>query len=168
MEYTAANLITGCRIVCSMLLLLFPAFSPVFYLLYIVCGVSDMLDGPIARRTHTETALGARLDSIADLVFVAACLFKILPAIHVPMWLWIWTGIIVLVKAANVVSGYVRHKRAILLHTRANKLAGLVLFLLPLALGFADVVPAAIPACAVATFAAVQEGHFIRTGRMDV
>ncbi|MGN0784335.1 MAG: CDP-alcohol phosphatidyltransferase family protein [Candidatus Aphodomorpha sp.] len=168
MYFSTANLITGCRIVCSMLLLLFPAFSPAFYLLYIFCGVSDMLDGPIARRTHTETALGARLDSIADLVFVAACLVKILPAIHVPMWLWIWTGIIVLVKAANVVSGYVRHKRAILLHTRANKLAGLVLFLLPLALGFADAVPAAIPACAVATFAAVQEGHFIRTGRMDV
>ena len=99
---------------------------------------------------------------------MAACLVKILPAIHVPIWLWIWTGIIVLVKAANVVSGYVRYKRAILLHTRANKLAGLVLFLLPLALGFADAVPAAVPACAVATFAAVQEGHFIRTGRMDV
>ena len=74
-------------------------------------------------------------------------------------------GAIVLVRAVNLISGYVLQKRLVMLHTRANKAAGLLLFLLPLALPFLDVNCAALPVCAAASFAAVQEGHFIRTGR---
>lgn len=126
-----------------------------------------MLDGFIARRTNTESEFGARLDSIADLIFVVVCLVKILPAITVPIWLWIWIALIVLVKAVNVLSGYVMEKRLILLHTTANKVAGLVIFLVPFALPFLDIAILAIPACAIATFAAIQEGHFIRTGKAE-
>lgn len=52
-----------------------------------------------------------------------------------------------------------------LLHTRANKLTGALLFLLPLSLGFLNISYTAVPLCALASFAAIQEGHFIRTGR---
>ena len=45
-----ANIITIIRILCSIALLFFPAFSPVFYVLYITAGVSDMVDGWFARR----------------------------------------------------------------------------------------------------------------------
>ena len=126
-----------------------------------------MLDGFIARRTNTESEFGARLDSIADLIFVVVCLVKILPAITVPIWLWIWIALIVLVKAVNLLSGYVMEKRLILLHTTANKVAGLVIFLVPFALPFLDIAILAIPVCAIATFAAIQEGHFIRTGKAE-
>lgn len=40
-----ANIITGLRIICSVALLFFPAFSPAFYALYIAAGLSDMIDG---------------------------------------------------------------------------------------------------------------------------
>ena len=43
-----ANIITGCRILCSILLLFVPAFSPLFYILYLVAGFTDMIDGTIA------------------------------------------------------------------------------------------------------------------------
>ena len=45
-----ANYITFFRILCSVALLFFPAFSTAFYALYITAGVSDMIDGWVARR----------------------------------------------------------------------------------------------------------------------
>ena len=45
-----ANDITIVRILCSIALLFFPAFSTAFYVLYITAGVSDMVDGWVARR----------------------------------------------------------------------------------------------------------------------
>ena len=160
-----ANLITSCRILLSLLLLFFPALSPGFYGLYLAAGLSDMLDGFVARRTNSASPLGAKLDSMADLVFLAVCLIKLLPVLALPVWLWVWVGLIALLRLVNVVSGFVRRKKLVLLHTRANKLTGALLFLLPLSLGFLDISCTAVPLCALASFAAIQEGHFIRTGR---
>ncbi|MDO5118344.1 MAG: CDP-alcohol phosphatidyltransferase family protein [Eggerthellaceae bacterium] len=160
-----ANALTICRIMLSFLLLVPPALSPAFLGLYAVAGATDMLDGFIARKTGTESELGARLDSIADFTLAVVCLVKILPAVSVPLWLWIWIAIIVLVKLANIASGYMMQKRLVMLHTAANKAAGLVVFLVPFAIPLTGgITIPAIPACVVATFAAIQEGHFIRTG----
>ena len=160
-----ANLITSCRILLSLLLLFFPALSPGFYGLYLAAGLSDMLDGFVARRTNSASPLGAKLDSMADIVFLAVCLIKLLPVLALPVWLWVWVGLIALLRLVNVVSGFVRRKKLVLLHTRANKLTGALLFLLPLSLGFLNISCTAIPLCALASFAAIQEGYFIRTGR---
>ena len=160
-----ANLITSCRILFSLLLLFFPALSPGFYGLYLAAGLSDMLDGFVARRTNSASPLGAKLDSMADIVFLAVCLIKLLPVLALPVWLWVWVGLIALLRLVNVVSGFVRRKKLVLLHTRANKLTGALLFLLPLSLGFLNIAYTAVPLCALASFAAIQEGHFIRTGR---
>lgn len=162
-----ANLITGIRILAGAALLFFPALSPAFYVLYIAAGISDMIDGPVARRTHTVSDFGARLDTAADFVLVAACLIKLLPVLDVPVWLYVWIGVIALIKAVNFVSGYVMQKRFVALHTPMNKATGVLLFLLPLTLSCIELKYSAIPVCAVATFAAVQEGHFIRTGRRE-
>ena len=160
-----ANLITSCRILLSLLLLFFPALSPGFYGLYLAAGLSDMLDGFVARRTNSASPLGAKLDSMADLVFLSVCLIRLLPVLALPVWLWVWVGLIALLRLVNVVSGFVRRKKLVLLHTRANKLTGALLFLLPLSLGFLNIAYTAVPLCALASFAAIQEGHFIRTGR---
>ncbi|SEU08166.1 CDP-diacylglycerol--glycerol-3-phosphate 3-phosphatidyltransferase [Enterocloster clostridioformis] len=62
----------------------------------------------------------------------------------------------------NIVSGFMYRKKLVMLHTAANKLTGALLFMLPLAMVLIDINLAAIPVCVVATFAAVQEGHYIR------
>lgn len=160
-----ANLITCCRILFSLLLLFFPALSPGFYGLYLAAGLSDMLDGFVARRTNTASPLGARLDSMADLLFLTVCLIKLLPVLTLPVWLWGWVGLIALLRLVNILSGFVCRKKLVLLHTGANKLTGALLFLLPLSLGFLDISCTAVPLCALASFAAIQEGHFIRTRR---
>ena len=162
-----ANTLTISRVVLSVALLLPDAFSLPFFLIYALAGLTDMLDGFVARKTGTESELGAKLDSIADLVLTIVCLVKVLPAISVPTWLWAWMAAIALVKVANVISGLVIERRLVLPHTIANKAAGLVAFLVPFTIPMLGVTVPAIVACAIATFAAVQEGHLIRTRSID-
>ena len=156
-----ANLITGIRVLASVGLLFCPALSASFYVLYIISGLSDMLDGCVARKTHTATAFGAKLDTAADLLFAAACLYKLLPVLDISSWLYIWIAAIALIKIINIVSGFIIRKRFVSVHTPMNKATGLLLFLLPLTISYIDLRHTAPILCAVASFAAVQEGHYI-------
>ena len=158
-----ANCITAIRILCSIVMLFFPAFSLAFYTLYIIAGISDMVDGWVARRTHTASEFGAKLDTIADIVFVIVCLVILLPVLNIPVWLWIWISIIALIKIINIISGFIVQKRFISVHSAMNKVTGLLLFVFPLTLSFVDFKYSAAVVCIFATYAAIQEGHFIRT-----
>ena len=160
-----ANVITGIRILVSVALLFCPVFSLIFYAMYLIAGLSDMADGIVARKTNSVSEFGSRFDSIADFVFVAVCLIKILPVIDIPVWLYVWTAVIFFVKTINIISGYAIHKRFIAVHTTMNKVTGVLLFMLPLTLTIVPLNYSGIPICSVATFAAIQEGHFIRVGK---
>ena len=160
-----ANIITGFRVLISIALLFCPVFSPVFYVLYLIAGLSDMIDGTIARRINTVSEFGARFDTAADFVFVVVCLIKLLPVINMPVWLWVWIVMIALIKTVNIISGYIVQRKLAVVHSVMNKVTGVMLFILPLTFSIIPLTYSAIPVCAVATFSAVQEGHFIRTGR---
>lgn len=160
-----ANTITFFRIAASIVLLFCPVFSPAFYVFYIAAGLSDMLDGFVARKTNTASRFGARLDTMADFVFVVVCLIKLLPVLHIPAWLYAWIGIIALIKVVNIVSGFAVQKRFVAVHSAMNKATGALLFLLPLTISTVPVKTSVIVVCAAATFAAIQEGYCIRTGR---
>ena len=128
-----------------------------------------MVDGFLARRLHAESKTGAVLDSVADIFFVACCIaccaIRLLPVLQIPTWLWIWAGIIVVIKLVNQVSALIVCKWFCFPHTMANKLTGLLLFI-AVPMTFWSIIPITVVA-GVATFAAVQEGHFIRTGRAE-
>lgn len=129
-----ANIITGSRIVFSIAILFFEPLSPAFYTLYTAAGLTDMIDGTVARNTNTVSDFGAKLDTIADLVFVAVCLIKLLPILDIPVWLWIWIAVIALIKAVIIISGVVMQKKWIAPHTVMNKITGALCFLLPFTL----------------------------------
>lgn len=160
-----ANIITSIRIVCSITLLFFPVFSPTFYVLYIAAGISDMIDGTVARKTGTVSEFGSKLDTVADFVLVVACLIKVLPVINVPAWLIIWIIVIAMIKVINLISGYVMRRELVVLHTAMNKVTGVLLFILPLTFELIDLKYSGAFVSAVATFAAIQEGHRIRAKR---
>nr|MBQ4458067.1 phosphatidylglycerophosphate synthase [Clostridia bacterium] len=90
---------------------------------------------------------------------------KLLPVLRISAWLYGWIGIIALIKVINIISGFVVQKRFVTVHSVMNKVAGALLFLLPLTLPAVPLKYTAIVICAAATFAAIQEGHFIRTER---
>ena len=136
----------------------------VFWALYLLCGLFDVLDGAVARLTGTVSRLGEMLDTIADIIFVAVWIVLFIPAIDVGRWLWVWTGIIALIKVVNVISGLAMKKGFVAKHTPANKATGLLLFLLPMVILLEVIkVPYIVLVCLLATFAAIQEGHLIRT-----
>lgn len=159
-----ANIITGIRILCSGALLFFPVFTPAFYTLYLVAGISDMIDGTIARKTGAVSEFGSKLDTAADFILVAVCLIKLIPVLDIPSWLLIWIVIIALIKMINIISGYVMYKEFVAVHTMMNKVTGILLFILPLTSRIIDMRYSGAFVSAVATFAAIQEGHYIRTG----
>lgn len=160
------NIITAFRFLGAIDLLFFEVKATTFWVIYFICGLSDMLDGYLARRLHCESKTGALLDSLADLVFVVCCCYKLIPLLAFPKWLWIWAGAIVAIKIINQISTLVMYKKCFFPHTIANKVAGVLLFVgVPLAFFSGSIIPVIVIAV-FATFAAVQEGHFIRTKRI--
>ena len=155
-----ANILTSCRILGSILLLFLPTFSVGFYILYLLCGFSDMIDGTVARKTNSTSKFGSQLDTIADFVFVVASMIRLLPAIHLPGWLWIWGGCIAIIKVTNIVWGVVYRKKLVDVHTVLNKTTGLLLFLLPLTVQFVEPAYSLVIVCLIATIAAIQEGYY--------
>ena len=162
-----ANIITSIRIICSMAMLFCPVFSRAFYALYITAGVSDIVDGTIARKTGTVSEFGSKLDTVADFVLVVVCMIKLIPVIQIPTWLLVWIIMIAVIKAINLISGYAMRKEMVVLHTAMNKVSGVMLFMLPLTLKVIDLKYSGSVISAVATFAAIQEGHLIRTGTVN-
>ena len=59
-----ANIITGFRVLCSVLLMFVPTFSVRFYIAYFLCGISDMIDGTVARKTNSDSEFGAKFDKM--------------------------------------------------------------------------------------------------------
>ena len=141
----------------SVIMLFCPVLSPAFFTLYIAAGVSDMIDGAVARKTGTVSKFGSRLDTIADIVFVAACLLKMLPVLDIPVWLYIWIAVIAFIKVANIAVGYIRQKEFVSVHSMINKVTGGLLFVFPLTLTFIDLKYSAAVVCIVATAAAIHE-----------
>ena len=126
-----------------------------------------MIDGTIARKLGTDGEFGEKLDTMADIVFVAAAAYKILPVMEIPKSIWIWIGVIAMIKIINIISGFVVAKQFVSVHTAANKITGLLMFVLPLAMAVVELRFSALVVCVAATFAAIQEGHFIRIGKVE-
>ncbi len=166
-KHSIANIITGIRIVSSVIMLFCQVFSPAFYSFYIVAGVSDMIDGIVARKTGTASEFGSKLDTVADIVFVAVCLIKALPVLEFPGWQYIWIAIIAIIKGANIAAGYIRKKEFASVHSLINKVTGALLFVFPLTLAFIDLRCSAVVMCTVASVAAIHEGYLINRNEMN-
>ena len=152
-----ANTITITRIIGAFSMLFFKPLSPAFLYLYVFCGISDILDGYIARKTRTVSQIGMVLDSIADLVFLViafSCFFRI---IAIPIWLWLWIGMIIIIRLASYAVGLVRYHSFAALHTYANKLTGLMLFVFPFLFMEFDIIKAGILLCSISSLSALEE-----------
>ena len=165
MKKYIANIITGSRVAFSLPLLFIPLSSAWFYIFYLLCGLTDMIDGAIARKMGAVSKFGAKLDTVADFVFMFVCSMKILPLMHIPVWLWVWIIIVALIKIFNIALVFIHKKKLISIHSVLNKITGFALFLLPLTLTFAEATYSVATICVLATIAAMQEVYFIAKGQ---
>lgn len=151
------NLLTILRIALCLPLLFTAPLSLWFIALYLFCGVSDILDGFMARRLDAGSKCGAVLDSVADAVFVFVVLAKLIPVISLPLWAVLWVIVIALIKLVSLAWGYYKFHALAFLHTYANKAAGFLLFCFPLFIGRGTQTAITAVACAVASVAALEE-----------
>lgn len=153
-----ANCISILRMFLALTLALVKPLSILFFAIYIVCGISDVLDGYIARKTNTTSKLGSKLDSIADLIMVVVVLMIVLyPIINPSVQIIIWIVIIGIIRAVSMIVVFVKNKTFEILHTYANKITELVLFAFPLSLAFVQSNVMMYIICVVASLSAIEE-----------
>ena len=139
------NILSYTRIAGTVWLLLMTPLTPLFLAVYLITGVTDVLDGAIARRYGTTSEKGARLDSIADLLLYTLILIRILPVMWVtlPKKIWYFVGATLMLRFVSYGIAAAKYHRFASLHTYMNKATGLLVFLVP----YAIVSPAAVPYC---------------------
>lgn len=99
------NLLTLLRIAATPVLIMLLKYEmfPGALLLFVLAGVSDGLDGYIAKRFHYETRLGAILDPIADKVLLVSCFIVLTVMNYLPFWLLV----VVVFRDIVIVAGYI-------------------------------------------------------------
>lgn len=126
-----ANIITLSRIVFAVMMIVAIPFSTIFWVCYICGGISDMFDGYIARKLNQQSAFGAQLDSIADLLFALSLFIIVVSNIRFPRWLWLCIAIIALIRVVGYSIGFYKYHTFSSLHTYLNKGTGAFIFALP-------------------------------------
>ncbi|MBR4461040.1 MAG: CDP-alcohol phosphatidyltransferase family protein [Erysipelotrichaceae bacterium] len=131
-----ANIITIIRIIGTICLLPLETLSDVFFYVYILTGITDALDGFVARKLHTVSRLGSKLDSAADLTFYSVMMCKIwlLLVEYLPDYVILLIKAVLVLRAVCYALIALFKKEFSSRHTILNKLTGLLLFLLPMIL----------------------------------
>ncbi|MGM9681943.1 MAG: CDP-alcohol phosphatidyltransferase family protein [Eubacteriales bacterium] len=153
------NCITALRIVGTVALLFVVPFTLPFYILYTLTGLTDALDGAVARATHTASKWGARLDSVADLLFYTVMLVRILPTLLklLPMSVWWIVGAALLIRLTSYTVAAVRYRQFASLHTYLNKATGLTVFLIPYVIRLPIAIPICYGTAAMALLSSLEE-----------
>ena len=158
-KWNAADTVTSVRIAVSLLLLFLTPKSRGFFAVYTLTGLTDVLDGWLARRTGTASEFGARLDSVADLLFYSVVLIRFLPVLRqaLPGEIWYAVAVVLLVRLAAYATAAVKYHRFAALHTWLNKLTGASIFLLPYVLAVSSGVGYSWAVCGFAFAASLEE-----------
>ena len=131
MKYIPNTLSFSRIVLCIVLFYLNPVRLP-FILIYIICGITDMLDGFIARKINATSEFGAKLDSVADMLIISVILFKFIPILKLNFYMVIWVIVIALIKVSSIIVIFIRFKQFGMIHTYLNKLTGLLIFIYPI------------------------------------
>lgn len=129
------NLITGLRMMLSFILLFLDFRSLAFISIYLLCGITDILDGFTARKMHCQSSFGAMLDSIADLLMCGAIVVTLIRQRQLSTVVIIGIILIFDIRIISIAYSKSKFKKASSIHTTANKLTGLLFFFCPLTYG---------------------------------
>lgn len=132
------NILTSLRILCATLLLVVPVYSVRFYILYLICGITDFLDGRLARRIHIASKAGASLDNIADYTLLMSTVTKVLPTLLLDVWALVWGICMLTAHISSSVIAWIKYKRIVVLHTFAYRLLGGAVYVIPLLAGLGN------------------------------
>ena len=152
------NIITITRIIGSIYIILLKPLSIMFFIIYSLCVISDILDGYIARKTNTCTKFGELLDSFADAIFFIIVLVKFLLFERLENYIIYWLIAICSIKALSLIVGFIKYKSVAFLHTYANKFTGgVILICFPMLYLLGGVTKTLMFLCILASIASIEE-----------
>lgn len=153
------NLMTALRIVGTVVMACIPPLSAAFYIVYTVCGITDVLDGWFARKFDAGSEFGAKLDSVADLLFYAVMLTRLMPVLWklLPVGFWCGVGAVLLLRLISYGVAAVKYRRFASQHTWLNKLTGAGVFGVPYVLELSAAVWYCCTVCVVSALGTVEE-----------
>jgi len=151
------NFISLSRIILSLILIFVKPLSITFYFIYIICGFSDIMDGFIARNTGTTSVLGAKIDSMADMTMVGVLIIVLYPIIKPADIILIWIIAIAIIRLVAMVVAMKKYKTFASIHTYANKITGIVLFMFPILIHYIFAIELGYIICAMASISAIEE-----------
>lgn len=154
---TIPNYISLSRIIFSLSLIFVKPLSVVFYVIYIICGLSDIIDGFIARKTRTTSIFGAKLDSAADMIMVGVLLLLFYPIINPAIEIIAWIILIAIIRLSSMVVALKKYKTFASIHTYGNKITGIILFLFPILFSYIHTIGLIYIICVIATISAIEE-----------
>ena len=150
------DLLSFSRLVLAMVLLLTEPLSLSFMLIVLVCGLTDVLDGLIARRFDARSEYGHIIDSIADITLVVILLYCVITEVNWEGWMVAWIAAIAAVRIIAFVIGSGRYGRPAFVHTYLNKTAGILLFLTPFLLVIVGTPVTVAVVCSVTSVSALE------------
>ncbi len=144
------NSITVLRMVGTVSLLFTKPMSLWFYILYTVTGITDVLDGFLARKLKLTSELGAKLDSVADLIFYGVSLSILMPVLWktLPPELWYCVALVLFFRISAYLISAIKFRKFAATHSILNKITGACVFTIP----FFLLCSFAVPACFIICF----------------
>lgn len=142
-----ANAVTSLRLIGAILMIFIEPLSGAFYVIYTICGLSDGIDGTIARKMGTSSEFGARLDSVSDIAFYLVMFIKLMPVLleTMPAWIWYLVGAVLVIRLCAYGMAYLKYHTMAAIHTYLNKVTGALVFLIPYML----LLPCEVTLCAI-------------------
>jgi CDP-diacylglycerol--glycerol-3-phosphate 3-phosphatidyltransferase len=123
------NILSLLRILLSFALPLTIHLRGLFVGLVLLIGVTDIADGYIARKYKWVTKLGAKLDSLGDLVFFAIILLIVFFRYEqIITDNYSWFLITLALKLTTAALSRIKYGEFVFIHTIANKLTGFLVF----------------------------------------
>ncbi len=156
MKKQLANIISSLRIAAGISLFFFTEVTPVFLAIYVICGITDVADGIIARKLQTQSDIGAILDTAGDVITYVAMAKILIAGGLVPVWVLVW---FVISGVSILFSGIVAQRRFgkfNIVHSLFGKIMGFFAFALPFAYYFDILVYCYVAICVSATVSAVE------------
>ena len=151
------NTLSWLRILCAIGLFFFIPYSLWFMTLYIIAGITDMIDGTLARKLNSGSTFGANLDGAADFIFAFIGLYILLPIVDFPAWATPVVLSILGIRIISLIIAGIRFKQLVILHTIGNKIVVTIAWLLFIFYMFMDVDIILIVGCVVAFFAFTED-----------
>ncbi len=139
------NTITGMRMLGTVALLFTEPLTTWFYIIYAITGITDVLDGFVARKFNITSEFGAKLDSAADLLFYAVMFIMVMPYLWkiLPTAIWYFVVFVLVLRILAYTTAAIKFRRFAASHSIINKITGALVFSIP----FILLLPFAVPVC---------------------